>query len=178
MLNLFFVLPSFYNPHFHTNHHTILNKARTVLNSSSFVEEAKEWNISPDEIQTSFDVVNVYQTFAIDKAFAVIIEILNDDIHDLRKRTKLTLTDIHKFIKLCLSTNYFILDNPLENSSPIGVALMVAISEALLQRLEDKAIFCFDSKFSMLLYKIYVHGRLLNLKTVHQSNSFFCILNK
>ena len=34
------------------------NKHR-VLNSSSFVEEANEWNISRCEIQTSFDVVNL-----------------------------------------------------------------------------------------------------------------------
>ena len=69
------------------------NKHR-VLNSSSFVEEAKEWNISPSEIQTPFDVVNLYQSVPIDEAVAVIIEILNNDIDDLQKRTKLTLTDI------------------------------------------------------------------------------------
>ena len=34
------------------------NKHR-VLNSSSFVEDAKKWNISPSEIQTSFDVANL-----------------------------------------------------------------------------------------------------------------------
>ena len=33
---------------------SILNKDKhKVLNSSRFVEEAKEWNISPNEIQTS-----------------------------------------------------------------------------------------------------------------------------
>ena len=75
------------------------------------MEEAKEWNISPSEIQTSFDVVNLYPSVPIDEAVAVIIEILNNDINDLQKRTKLTLTDIHKLIELCLSTNYFIFDN-------------------------------------------------------------------
>ena len=69
------------------------NKHR-VLNSSTFVEEAKEWNISPSEIQTSFDVANLYPSVPIDEAVAVIIEILNNNIDDLLKRTKLTLTDI------------------------------------------------------------------------------------
>ena len=118
------------------------NKHR-VLNLSSFVEEAKEWNISPSEIQTSFDVVNLYPSVPIEKAVPVIIEILNNDIDDLRKQTELTLTDIHKLIELCLRTNYFIFDNPvrvLENSGPIGLALMVVISEAFLQRLEDRAL--------------------------------------
>ena len=36
----------------------------------------------------------------------MIIERLNNDIDDLRKRTKLTLTDIHRLIELCLSTNF------------------------------------------------------------------------
>ena len=118
------------------------NKHR-VLNLYSFVEEAKEWNISPNETQTSFDVVNLYPSVPIDEAVAVIIEILNNDIDDLRKRAKLTLTDIQKLIELCLSSNYFIFDNRvrvLKNSGPIGLALMVVISEAFLQPLEDKAI--------------------------------------
>ena len=59
------------------------------------MEEAKEWNISSNEIQTSLDVVNLYPSVPLDEAVAVIIEILNDDIDDLRKRTKLTFTDIY-----------------------------------------------------------------------------------
>ena len=58
------------------------NKHR-VLNSSSFVEEAKQWNISSNEIQTSFDVLNLYPSVPIDEAVTVIIEILNNDIDDL-----------------------------------------------------------------------------------------------
>ena len=72
------------------------------------MEEAKEWNRSPSEIQISFDAVNLYLSVPIDEAVAVIIEILDNDIDDLRKGTKLTVTDIHKLSELCLSTNYFI----------------------------------------------------------------------
>ena len=49
------------------------------------MEEAREWNISPSETQTSFDVVNVYPSVLIDEAVAVTIEILNNYIDDLRK---------------------------------------------------------------------------------------------
>ena len=58
------------------------NKHR-VLNSSSFVEKAKEWNISSSEIQTSFNVVNLYSSVPLDETVAVIIEILDNDIDDL-----------------------------------------------------------------------------------------------
>ena len=54
------------------------------------MEETKKWNISPYKIQTSFDVVNLYPSVPVDEAVAVIIEVLNNDIDDLRKRTKLT----------------------------------------------------------------------------------------
>ena len=50
---------------------------------------------------------------------------------------------MHKLIKLCLSANYFIFDSRvriLENSGPIGLALMVLISKAFLKRLEDRAM--------------------------------------
>ena len=58
------------------------NKHR-VLNSSSYVEKAKEWNISSSEIQTSFNVVNLYSSVPLDETVAVIIEILDNDIDDL-----------------------------------------------------------------------------------------------
>ena len=64
---------------------TLNKNKRRVLNSLSFVEEAKEWSISSNEIQTSFDVVNLYPSVPIDEAVAVIIEILNNYIDDLRK---------------------------------------------------------------------------------------------
>ena len=157
------------------------NKQR-VLNSSTFVEEAKEWNISPSEIQTSFDVVNLYPSVPIDKAVAVVIEILNHDINDLQKRTKLTLTDIHKLIELCLSTNYFFFDNRVgifENSGSIGLALMVVISEAFLQRLEDRALQeALATNLAPLTYKRYADDSHARFETEHQSHSFLNILNK
>ena len=58
------------------------NKHR-VLNSYSFVEEAKERKLSSNEIH---------------EVVAVIVEILNNDIDNLQKRKKLTLTDIHNLL--------------------------------------------------------------------------------
>ena len=51
---------------------------------------------------TSFNVVNLYPSIPIDEAVAVIIEMLNNDIDNLRKQTKLTVTDIYKIIELYL----------------------------------------------------------------------------
>ena len=95
---------------------------------------------------------------------------LSSDIDDLRKRTKLTLTSIHKL--LCLSTNYFVFDNrvrSLENSGLISLALRAVNSEAFLHRLEDKTI------QEALTAKLTYNSRS---ETVHQSHSFLNMFNK
>ena len=49
------------------------------LNSDSFAETLKECNILPNEIQTSLDVVNLYQSVPVNEVAAVVIDILNMD---------------------------------------------------------------------------------------------------
>lgn len=44
----------------------------------------------------SYDVVNLYPSVPIDKAIAVLIDTLNNDIEKIKTCTKLTLTDIDK----------------------------------------------------------------------------------
>ena len=63
--------------------------------------------------------------------------------NDLNTRTKLTLTDIHKLMEFCLSKSYFLYENKkrlLEKAGPIGLSLMVVLSEIYLQHLEHKAM--------------------------------------
>ena len=56
---------------------------------------------------------------------------------------------------------------------------MVVISEAFLQRLEDRALQeALASNLAPLTYKRYVDDSHARLKTVHQSHSFLNILNK
>ena len=58
-------------------------------------------------------------------------------------RTKLNITDIHQLLELCLSQCYFLDNNiiwTLENSGPIGLSIMVVLSERYLQRIENISI--------------------------------------
>ena len=72
-----------------------LNKNNNkIQNSTSFVYEAKDWKIEPTEIQVSYDVVNLYPSVPPDRSIQVIVEFLQDDHVELKKRTKLNLTDI------------------------------------------------------------------------------------
>ena len=84
------------------------NKHR-VINSYTFVQETKAWEIYQDEIQVSYDAVNLYPSVPVDKAINVLIDTLNNDKEHLKEeRTKLTLTDIHKLTELYLSVISYI----------------------------------------------------------------------
>ena len=97
-----------------------LNKNNNkIQNSTSFVHKAKDWKIKPTEIQVSYDVVNLYPLVLLDASIQVIVEFLQDDLAELKKRTKLNLTDIQQLLQLCLSVCYFYYNNviwTLENS--------------------------------------------------------------
>ena len=65
-----------------------LNKSKyKITNSSSFVNEAKNWLVKRSEVEVSYDIINLYPSVPINKALDVCIDLLNKD--DLMKRTKL-----------------------------------------------------------------------------------------
>ena len=67
----------------------------------------------------------------------------------------------------------------LENSGPIGLALMVVISEAFLERFEDSALQeALVTNLAPLTYKRYADNSHARFETVHQSHSFLNILDK
>ena len=121
-----------------------LNKSKhRVISSYTFVQEAKTCEIYQDKVQVSYDVVNLYPSVPVDKAINVLIDTLNNGKEHLKERTKLTLTDIHKFTELCLSKFHFFYENNprlFHNSGPTGLSLMVVLSECYLQKIECKAI--------------------------------------
>ena len=65
------------------------------------------------------------------------------------------------------------------HTDSIGLALMFVISEAFLQRLEDRALQeALATNVAQLMYKRYVDDSHARFETVHQSHSFLNILNK
>ena len=75
----------------------------------------------------------------MDNAITVLMDTLNNDLDDLNTCIKLTLTDIHKLRKFCLSKLYLLYENKirlLENAGLIGLSLMVVLSESYIQDLK------------------------------------------
>ena len=94
--------------------HTLNKNETRIRNSTSFVNNARTWNISPDEIQVSYDVVNLYPSVPLKEATKVILDLLNEDT-DLKRYTKLSIVEIKTLIELCLSKCYFLWDNKIHN---------------------------------------------------------------
>ncbi|XP_065678099.1 uncharacterized protein LOC136093107 [Hydra vulgaris] len=158
------------------------NKSR-LMNSSSFVNEAKQWIIDPNEVQVSFDIVNLYPSVPFDEAIPVIIDILNADIiDDLKTRTKLTLADIHQLVEFLLSICYFLYENSIRiipNLGPIGLSLMVVMAEAFLQNIERKALnIAIIHTSEPKSYKRYVDDCHARFASIKQQQMFLNILNK
>ena len=132
-----------------------LNKSQHKnKNSAEFVNEAKTWKISLTEIQVSYDVVNLYPSVPLDKAIDVIVEYLKSDFNNVKRRTKLTLVDIHQLIELCIGECYFLYNNLIRksfNSGPIRLSIMVVLFKCYLQR-----------HLSLYLSLLIYHLKLLN----------------
>ena len=111
-----------------------LNKSKyKIANSLSFVNEVKSWLVKRDEVQVSYDIVNLYPPIPINKALNVLIDQLNNGKDNLMKRTKLCLKDIYELAELCLSKCYFLWNNEiriLKNLGPIGLSFMILLSES------------------------------------------------
>ncbi|XP_065658232.1 uncharacterized protein LOC136082738 [Hydra vulgaris] len=122
-----------------------------VKNSLSFVSTAKEWFIN-DEVQVSFDFINLYPSVPLDKATVTIIDMLNFDRDDLIRRTKLSLVDIHNLIDLCI--------------------------KAYLQHIESNAIQqALNVNIATKSYKRYVDDSHARFTNIDEANSFLTLLN-
>ena len=121
-----------------------LNKNPTrIINSTVFVKQAQQWNIEPEEVQVSFDVTSLYPSVPIKKAIDVIMGKLASDETSVQQRTRLTLGDIGKLLKMCLETCYFLWNDKLyeiHDTGPIGLSLMVVVAEGFLQHIESQAL--------------------------------------
>ena len=160
----------------------ILNKHPSrINNSSSFVREAKTWNIDPLETQVSYDVVALYPSIPIEKAIEVMTDIIVSDINEIRKRTKLSIHDIRKMMELSLSLCYFLWRDKIyniKNAGPIGLSLMVVMAEGFLQRLEEKAINqALQQKIAPITFKRYVDDSHARFLIAEHANLFLNILN-
>ena len=103
---------------------TLSKNPIVVKNTKEFVEEAKNWDIGPNEIQVSFDVVALYPSVPVKKAIENLMDMLQDDYEDFKTRTILKLKHVKQLLEVCLDKSCFLWDkqiHSLKDSGPIGL---------------------------------------------------------
>ena len=111
-------------------------------NSYEFTQKMKTAKANPHEKQTSYDATALFPSVPVSEAINRIGELLKNDT-SLHLRTKLTPDEICDLISLCLSSSNFIFDSrhhTQQNSGPIGLSLMVSISQIWMNDTLEKAI--------------------------------------
>ena len=111
------------------------------------------------------------------------MDTLNGDWNSVSTRTSLELRNIKTLIELSMSVSYFKWEEKirlLKNAGPIGLSLMVVLSETFLQRIESEAMDTALNQFIPIEPKSYhrfvddVHSRFENAS---QAMKFLEILN-
>ena len=86
---------------------TLIKSKYKITNSSSVVNEAKNWLARKEMKSKCLDIINLYPSVPIDKALDGLKDQLNNDKDNLMNRTKLCLKDIYQLAELFLSKYYF-----------------------------------------------------------------------
>ena len=111
-------------------------------NSTQFVQEIKNIQLGPNERMVSFDATALFPSVPIGDATKLIHDILEQD-QTLIQRTKLSPTEICDLISLCLQSSNFIYNgrhHTQRDSGPIGLSLMVTVSQLWMLNTMEKAI--------------------------------------
>ena len=154
-----------------------------LKNADAFVQRAKNWDISQSEVQVSYDVVNLYPSVPVDEAIVIMVDTLRSD-HSVKQRCKLTINEMKELIELCLSKCYFLWNDTfyeMKNSGPIGLSLMVVISESFLQCKEKQAMqdaLTITPPLDLKSFYRYVDDSHARFPDFGQSDTFLEILNK
>ena len=84
----------------------ICQNSTRLKDSLTFLNEAKTWQIHKDEVQVSYDLINLYPLVPIKEATKVIL-----DDKTFFGRTKLIIEEVKKLIDICLEKCYYLWEN-------------------------------------------------------------------
>ena len=117
----------------------------SVRNSREFVEYVKNCHVQKNEIFVSFDVVSLFASVPVDKAFDLVLELLSCD-DALPSRTSLTISDIKQGLKICLDFTIFSYKDSFYKQTfgtPMGFCISLIIANIYMEHIEHIAITTF-----------------------------------
>ena len=107
----------------------------------------------------SFDATALFPSVPINDCIEHIYQLLTDDT-SLHLRTQLTPTDICDLIRICLSSSDFVYDDrhhTTKDSGPIGLSLMVCVSQIWMTHTMDSAIRIARERLCVIPRHIFVY---------------------
>ena len=114
-----------------------MKNSHSVRNSREFVEYVKNCHVQKNEIFVSFDVVSLFTSVPVGKAFDLVLELLSSD-DALPSRTSLSISDIKHGLKICLDT-------------PMRFRISSIIANIYMKHIEHIAITTFHTPSSLWL---------------------------
>ena len=127
-----------------------------AVNGQSFVENSYDLKktlakiqVDKDDIQASFDVVALYPSIPIDKAYDCVRERLQND-ETLAARTEWKPDDIVNLLKICLETHFKILDGRIftqTDGTPIGKSILGPLADIYMDWFDSEYIYSNSNEF-------------------------------
>ena len=114
-----------------------------VKDSKHFVDEIKDFRLSPDEILVSFDVKSLFTNIPIDEAVRVIFEKMNENEELVSDRTSLTTDRIADLLELCLRSTYFMYQGEFfeqQDGVAMGSPVSATVANLYMEYFEDLAL--------------------------------------
>lgn len=124
-----------------------------------FVKKLKTLVLSPDERFFSYDAEALFPSVPINDCLDVLTKEFEEDV-TLKDRTSLTPSDLRELLDLCLSSTNFVFDgrhHTTKDSGPIGLSLMVTISQKWMTHTMDCAVALARQRQIQLPKNLYIY---------------------
>ena len=144
---------------------SLLKNNYSVRNSREFVECIKNYSVEENECLVSFDVVSLFTSVPVDKALALVLELLASD-DSLPSRARLSISDIKQGLQICLDSTVFSYKKSFFKQTfgtPMGSCISPIIANLYMEHIEHTAITTFHTPPNLWLRYV---------------DDTFCILDK
>ena len=147
-----------------------------ILNSVLFTVDTKHWKV----IQTLFNTLNVYPSVPANEVVLLIFDTIKSYISDFQI-SAVSFTNIHSLTELffttCYATFFKAVMVILQNSSTMGISLLVVITDKFLQWADIKALYVLSIssialKVVLLIYERYFSKSQALFENQNRSESF------
>jgi hypothetical protein len=126
-----------------------------IKNAFDLKKELAKIQVKDSYRMASFDVVNLYPSIPLKKAFEIIEDRLHRD-ESLAGRTEWKVNEIMKLLGICMETHFKTLDGNIWtqiDGCPIGKSISGEIAEIFMNWFEEQYIFSKNKVFKPILWK-------------------------